>query len=345
MAQTTSFVPEYHEDSNEAAEYLRMVLPLISRHKTPATPINYSIWYEYVSGCNQRLKEAVDKELDNKAVINDNVSEKLYKEYVMNGMMSRFDSVGSGLNSIVNQTLGDVEKTSEKAVEFAGHFTEHSDNLANSSDLDSVKSVVNGIVADAQQLAEVSTALKDQLKQTTQEVHQLKSELESMKEVAKTDGLTGLLNRRAFDAEMDRVVEEEKGRQDICLLLFDLDHFKRINDDFGHLIGDKVLRYTSSLIKQVSKDEHIAARYGGEELAIIVKGLQQNQALELADEVREALAKSKLKRKDSGEPLGQVTVSVGAAILQAADTVESLIDRADTALYRAKEGGRNKICI
>lgn len=345
MAQSTSFVPEYREDSNEAAEYLRMVLPLLSRHKTPATPINYSIWYEYVSGCNQRLKEALDKEIDDKAVIDDDVSEKLYKEYVMNGMMSRFDSVGLGLNSIVNQTLGDVEKTSEKAVEFASHFTEHSDNLANSSDLDSVKSVVNGIVADAQQLAEVSTALKDQLKQTTQEVNQLKIELESMKEVAKTDGLTGLLNRRAFDSEMIRVIEEEKGQQDVCLLLFDLDHFKRINDEFGHLIGDKVLRFTSSLIKQVSKDEHIAARYGGEELAIIVKGLHKNQALELANEVREALAKSNLKRKDSGESLGQVTVSVGAAILQAADTVDSLIERADTALYRAKEGGRNRICI
>ncbi len=346
MNNSDSIIPDYHECPDKAAEYLRMVLPLLSKCKMPANPINYSVCYEYVSGKNAPLQEVLDDQINDEQPLTPEITQQLYKQFVLNGASDKFDAIGKGLNDLVHQTLSNIEITENTANNSAANFTDQSVKLSGADNIADVKDIVQGIIAETKQLVDASGGLKSRLNETNKEVEILRQELEQMKETAKTDALTGLLNRRAFDMEMDSLIENAQASVDTTfLLLLDIDHFKRINDNYGHLVGDKVLRYTSKLLQQFVKDGGMAARYGGEEMAILLHQVDQVQATKTANEIREALAKSRLQRKDSGESIGQVTISIGVSALRVGDTVESLIERADKALYQAKESGRNQVIV
>jgi len=172
----------------------------------------------------------------------------------------------------------------------------------------------------------------------------MRQELAHARETAKTDALTGLFNRRAFDQKLDEYIEAQKqSNSELCLLILDLDHFKQVNDTFGHQMGDNVLRYTANLMKQHIAEHHCAARYGGEEMAVIMPNTPLNKAMEIAEKIRSSLARHPLKCKGSKESIGNVTLSIGVSGFKINDSTESLIDRADKAMYRAKNNGRNQV--
>ncbi len=125
--------------------------------------------------------------------------------------------------------------------------------------------------------------------------------------------------------------------------MFDIDHFKSFNDNYGHLTGDQVLRLVGMSLKQIIKGEEIAARYGGEEFVVVLPATPLLKALGIADNIRRMVMGKELKKKSTGEMLGRVTISVGASLLRAEDDVDSLIERADACLYAAKRNGRNRI--
>jgi len=344
MINTDSIIPDYDDNSEKAAEYLRMVLPLISKCKIPANPINYSLCYEYVSGKNLPLRETFDRQIQDNQVMTPEFTQQLYKQFILNGASDKFDEIGSGLNALVHQTLDSIRQTESSANSSATAFSSQSAKLANVDDVSEVKDIVQGLIEETKQLANASSGLKTQLNDTNLEIEQLRDELEKMKEAAQTDALTGLLNRRAFDQEMEALMaKSEQCAQKTFLLLMDLDHFKRINDTCGHLVGDKVLRYTAKLLQQFVKDNDMVARYGGEEMAVLLNNIDKSKAIKVANDIREALEKSRLQRKDNGKSIGQVTLSVGLSALKPSDTVEALIGRADTALYQAKDAGRNQV--
>ncbi|MFJ4142337.1 diguanylate cyclase domain-containing protein [Pseudomonas sp. NPDC089734] len=160
---------------------------------------------------------------------------------------------------------------------------------------------------------------------------------------ATLDSLTGLPNRRGFNLmAIDTLRDTQREATPLTALLLDLDHFKRLNDTHGHLAGDEVLAGFANDLKSCLRQSDIICRWGGEEFIILLKGSDTSGARRIAEKIRE-LAEQHVYFF-SGLPL-QVTVSVGLAELQPGDTLQSLIARADSALYRAKLNGRNQICI
>jgi diguanylate cyclase (GGDEF)-like protein len=160
-------------------------------------------------------------------------------------------------------------------------------------------------------------------------------------EMATLDGLTGLSNRRHFMENADRLFRISK-RSDVALaaMILDLDHFKQINDVHGHQAGDDVLKFFSAQIRGVLRSSDLCGRTGGEEFAILVPGVTQEMAKEIAERIRVATA---TVREDG---LPEVTVSIGIAMLGDRDkALDDLLGRADTALYRAKGEGRNRIAL
>lgn len=314
------------------------------KNNIPTDPINYAIWYDYVAGRNAQLIKEVDALINDKKPFDSKTSLRLYKKHICNASVESFDSISSQLQWIVNQTAQALMLTSEQASVAGDQFAIKSKSLESTEDKADLKAILSEIIQETNQLAEASQKLKTQLNETHKEMEQLRSELAQVREMAKTDALTGLLNRRAFDEALDSFVTSPSS-QTGCLALLDLDHFKKINDTHGHLIGDKVLRFCSSLIQKYAAGYHHAARYGGEELAIIMPDTSLPEALNIIDQIRKVMEDTRLKFKGNSESIGQVTVSSGIALLQAGDTVENLIDRADTALYRAKEKGRNRIVV
>ncbi len=158
---------------------------------------------------------------------------------------------------------------------------------------------------------------------------------------SRADHLTGIFNRRAiFDhiwIELDRSKRENLP---ISVFMLDIDHFKGVNDTYGHLIGDQVLRETVKRIKHNVRPYDIVGRFGGEEFLLISPGLGREEAWELAERVRAGIAEAPFWVEDNAIA---VTVSLGGVTWNGRDSMDELVNRADTALYQAKEQGRNRV--
>jgi two-component system, cell cycle response regulator len=157
------------------------------------------------------------------------------------------------------------------------------------------------------------------------------------------DGLTQIYNKRYFLETLEREISRaHRYHRDLSLIMFDIDFFKKVNDSFGHLAGDSVLKQLASVLKARIRREDIMARYGGEEFAIILPEIGISNALTLAEKVRKLVEKTSFKFEDQGIP---VTISVGvAAVGQGIQTALDFIKVADEKLYMAKQEGRNRVC-
>jgi diguanylate cyclase (GGDEF)-like protein len=175
--------------------------------------------------------------------------------------------------------------------------------------------------------------LLEQQAQQIQKLNQLLTEVEQ-------DALTKLANRRWIDTHLPQQLAKLSPTEPISILLLDLDHFKQINDDFSHLAGDEVLRDIGQILQHACRDVDTPVRYGGEEFLVVLKGLNLFSAAKVAERIRTQVAQHAWPSSIEGR---QVTISVGVAQAQLGDNLISLIERADLALYRAKDLGRNRI--
>jgi len=159
---------------------------------------------------------------------------------------------------------------------------------------------------------------------------------------ASTDPLTGSGNRKALDEALDHEINlAQRNDTPLSVVIFDFDHFKKINDNYGHQCGDQVLKDMAQEVKQVIRKTDLLFRYGGEEFVVLLHKTSLDKAASVAEKIREHIAKSVIKynQKDIN-----VSVSMGAATLKDGDAITTLLDRADNALYRAKDLGRNRVC-
>jgi len=166
--------------------------------------------------------------------------------------------------------------------------------------------------------------------------------VDRVRQLAYRDGLTGVFNRRYFESRLiDEITRAARYGGGVSVLMIDLDHFKKINDDFGHMLGDDVLRAVSSVFLRQLRKVDVVCRYGGEEFAVILPATQGVSAAAVADKLRRAIANSQF----SGVPY-PVTVSIGVAEFPAHGiTRDDIVGAADAALYRAKEAGRNQVFL
>ncbi|GAB4255305.1 MAG: GGDEF domain-containing protein [Methylomicrobium sp.] len=336
------FRTDYDYSIEENLQFMQQIVKLMSLHKIPPTPINYAVFYEYVAGFNVNLKDAVDKLLTAKDPFETDTSLALYKKYICNAALESFEKINHDLQKIIEETEKSVSETQQKASEANDSFEEKSIRLKDVTNMAELKKMLTEIAGETSALIDTSALFKSQLDAAHKEMERLRAELLKVREAATIDALTGLLNRGSFDETLSNLLVSTS-HQDICLTLLDLDHFKKINDQFGHVIGDNVLKFTASLLKKYADKHHYVARYGGEELAIIMPDTSITEARNIAEKIRTSLQNSRLKRKNSNESIGTITLSIGIATRKPNDTTETLIMRADKALYTAKQTGRNKV--
>jgi diguanylate cyclase len=190
--------------------------------------------------------------------------------------------------------------------------------------------------------------LEADIQAATLETGRLLDRLETAERSARTDPLTGLLNRRGVMEALKRAQARAlRDGEPLSVALVDIDHFKRVNDQWGHAIGDEVLRcvggHLQAHARRMVGDAAFAGRHGGEEFLVALPGHAVQQAAAVLDNSRAILARQLLRRADDGASLGRVTFSAGVAQLRPADSPDSLIDRADAALYTAKRSGRDRV--
>jgi diguanylate cyclase len=135
--------------------------------------------------------------------------------------------------------------------------------------------------------------------------------------------------------------EHNEGKH--CFAMIDIDHFKQFNDTYGHLVGDKVLRFVANIIKNSIKGSDFVARYGGEEFVVVFTGTGIGNAIRAAENVRSAIEKTRFVLKKENQNLGTISVSIGLSEYRADEELETCLERADKALYQAKQTGRNRV--
>jgi diguanylate cyclase len=270
----------------------------------PQTPQNYEVWLGYHSQGLPDLRRRIDAMLASGEVITSEICKALHEEFFSDVRVSH---VAMSANETVATQIG-------------------------------------GVVAALQAAGERSGAYGETLTDTAKELEQLRSHLIQVRTEALTDGLTGLANRRKFDATIRaRVAESTQHRSELTLMMCDIDHFKRFNDSWGHQTGDQIIRFIASTLKNAAHSDFCVARYGGEEFAVVMPRISLAEARMLAESVRATVESKKLFRRSTNDDLGRVTVSLGIARYRYGEPSEALIERADACLYASKRAGRNRL--
>ena len=195
------------------------------------------------------------------------------------------------------------------------------------------------VVEAVAQLIESNSRMQGQLGSAQERLKEQAMLVEQHAAAARTDALTGLANRRAFDEEMQKLLQRhEQPGETFSVVIFDVDHFKRFNDTYGHQAGDDVLRLMGELLRAAARPTDVAVRYGGEEFAMILPHTSVAEAARRAERIRQEIADYGFQY--DGQAL-RVTASFGVAEGLDGETVSRLVDRADAALYASKGAGRN----
>lgn len=334
----------YTEDKARAGEFLRLTLNYLVKYNLSANPVNYTVWYEYVSGRNLRLKKAIDLCIQADRPMDDQSIETFYKKFVTDG--DRL--VISRLLTKINLMLRDITRhVLETEGDLAGHgrnLGDLAEKIKDVHDFDGIRVLVDQMLRETRALVKSGSRLQSRMKVSSQDLQQLHRELEKSQKEARTDALTGLLNRRGLAKvfELERI-RARQNREPFSVIVIDIDHFKKVNDVHGHLVGDSLLREISRILKTHLRRNDTAARYGGEEFLLLLPETDIQGACAVAGKIRNALSVKEWTVKESGQRMGQITVSMGIARYNLREAEETLIQRADSALYLAKNSGRNQV--
>ncbi|MFT5577749.1 MAG: diguanylate cyclase [Paraglaciecola psychrophila] len=333
----------YPEDAELAASYLKQAVPKIVGNKIPANPINYTLWYNYVAGKNPALNEKLDHIIAHTGTCSREQSEELYSYFIIGEYLEDHNKSLQNLTALASQLIDHMGSAIDGSSNFDSQLADSMGQLKTATSADNVAEVIENTLAATQSIRDSNSQFSLQLETANSEILALRSQLQDVEKQAFTDQLTQLYNRHAFDVQLKQLLAVDVAAENVCLIIADLDHFKKFNDEHGHVIGDRVLTRMGELIQDYCPDNATGARYGGEEFAIIVSNANEQEAAAMAETLRERLLKLRVRLKNSDKVLDNITASFGVTRYRLGESVENFIDRADKMLYRAKKAGRNRV--
>lgn len=315
-------------------------------HGVLPTPRNFKIWVSHLENTHSKLSRQLTGILVAGQSPTPRQMEVLYEQNSDEDLdVGALAGQSEQLDGVAQRMLGSIATNSKSLKEYGALLMSLGKQVDQDHTVEGFLRVVSLLAQETSEAGERNRHLEQQLATSAARISKLRNELSNARESATTDGLTGLRNRRAFDSRLRLAMRTAKADGGpVCLLLLDVDHFKRFNDEHGHSTGDLVLRLVAGIIAENVKGRDFAARYGGEEFAVILTHVGLDGGLVVAEQIRGALEGKRLTTPGSQKRLNMVTLSVGVAQPRSDDSPSTLVERADAALYVAKKQGRNRVC-
>lgn len=323
------------------------VMALINELNLQPTPQVYHVFYSYFSDEIPELSQLIKVLIRNTQELDEETVFRVYHKYLGSHAMQQHLNQGvEGLQAAVERVEEAVHSVIRDTELFCGEFDTASRKLsADDITLDDVRLVSRNLTGMSSKARECYGSFNGNLEEYHKEVLRVRTELELVRRDALTDTLTGIANRKNFDCSLrDAVTTTMETGVPLSLLMIDIDYFKEFNDNFGHRAGDGVLKAVARVLVSSTKGADTVARYGGEEFAVILPDTSRENAEKLANRLRENVSNQRIINKKTGKDFGKLTVSIGLTSYQLGENILEFVDRADKALYLAKQDGRNT-CI
>ena len=333
------------EKSAERAEWRRlydMIGKLLFDHGLEPSPANFELCHRYLSGRDGELNAMIDKAIAKDGGLTEAVTSAISAKLDPGLSTDELSRIATDAQSYLEQMTTILAKSGDDARDYGEALAHEAEGLeASTSPAISVKTLVDL----TRTMIEKAQAAEDDLRRTEMQMTAMRKDLATAQHKANSDPLTGLPNRRALDQHLRSAFENaRRGDSPLALAICDIDHFKQFNDTHGHVIGDEVIKFVgSSLGRASSSGDVFVARYGGEEFVMVFERAAVAAAMATLDKIRAAIAARELKVTNTGQSLGRLSFSGGLATLNIQDSPGSILKRADAALYKAKQDGRNRI--
>lgn len=336
-----------HDEFVQSYKVVKRLLPFLAKRGIPASPKNYRIFFDYLLYSNPALNKTVNELLDNNAKFYKQLTATIYDQFY-SGETVEFQT--QAINKATSDFMAlssDMQESLQSAINQTSHYqkilTDTTHHMSKVTTPDELQPFLNDLMSETETALAHHDSFSVRINEANNMIVSLKAELQTQTSLATVDELTKLNNRRHLNIEAPKLIARAaKTGTPFSLIIFDLDFFKRINDTWGHNYGDKVLILCAGIIKESARTTDLAVRLGGEEFLLVLPGLGLNTAAQVAERVRHSIATTKITIRGDTLP---VTISGGAAELRSGEDMTDLIGRADKALYRAKQSGRNKICL
>ncbi len=340
----------YRKDKRDV-EYIRetsdKALDLMSIYNVIPSPSNYQVWYGYASEEDMSLNKAIDDMIRKNQSFTSTLCNNLYERYFSNEQeQSAVSHAGQGIQTELARIAKTVSDIDRGTARYGASLTENLNNMDNIPGGAELKAIMSSLMTETRDIASHNNSAQEQLRESAKTVQKLQTTLEAVRQESLTDMLTNIGNRKAFEEGLKTALKKaNEEKSDLCLVMGDIDHFKKFNDTWGHHVGDQVLKAVAHSIKTRISEKGTVARYGGEEFVILLPGLSLEMAHVLAESVRLSIAERTMKRKRTGESIGKITCSFGVAKYHMGEHRNDFLERADAALYQSKTNGRNRITL
>ncbi|WP_199610301.1 GGDEF domain-containing protein [Flocculibacter collagenilyticus] len=331
---------KYHDSMDKANDILAKVTQFLTKLALPATPVNYAVAYEHISGRNTPLSQAIRQREKSTLTLDSFFFEELYNEWIAKPHPAT-ENVLEGFGEM----LTDIGNSTQKANQSVNQYIEQLDQgLLALDELgnETTKEVIAQLINATYEIKSSQQQLQDQILEVSAQAVGLKQDVDDMKSERLLDNLTGMHNRKSMHESVDIWLTEKPERQ-IAAIAIDIDHFDHFNENYGFMIGDVVLTKVAKKIQTYIRESGLPVRTGGEEFLLLLPDVELDIAKEIAEQIRKGIEKIRFVSSRSKRTLPKVTISAGVSSYRTHEDWEQFIGRANNGVEKAKQTGRNKV--